>query len=116
MEIQYRSKSGRLYIKVEGANQKEVFKKLASAQEVFEADDLCGVCGSGDIRFRVREVTKGNKTFDYFELACGKCFARLAFGQSNDTISLFPKRKDENNNYLPNRGWYKYQPKEGGTE
>lgn len=111
MEIQYRSMSGRLFIKVEGANQKEVFEKLASAQEVFEADDKCGCCGKPNIRFRVRHVAKGNKNFDYFEMSCMDCYARLAFGQSTDTISLFPKRKDESGGYLPNHGWAKYQPK-----
>jgi hypothetical protein len=110
MEIQYRSKSGRLFIKIEGANMKEAFKNLASAQEVFEADDLCGCCNSPDIRFRVREVSKANKTFSYYELVCQKCYARLAFGQSQDTVSLFPKRKDENGESLPNRGWAKYKP------
>ncbi len=108
MEIQYRSRSGRLLIKIEGANQKEAFKNLASAQEVFDGDDTCGVCNSPDIRFRVRTVSKSNKSFDYFEMACHHCFARLAFGQSQDTTSLFPKRKDENGEWLPARGWYKY--------
>jgi hypothetical protein len=110
MEIQYRSVSGRLFIKVEGASQKEAFKNLASAQEVFDGDDACGCCGNQHIRFRVRTVTKGSKSFDYFEMYCPQCSARLAFGQSQDTISLFPKRKDDNNNWLPARGWFKYQP------
>ena len=112
MEIQYKSRSGRLLIKVDGANQKEAFKNLASAQEVFDGDDTCGCCESADIRFRVREVTKANKTFDYYELVCGKCGARLSFGQSQDTVSLFPKRKDENGEYVKTRGWYRYQPKD----
>lgn len=91
---------------------KEAFKRLASAQEVFDGDDTCGMCNSADVRFRVREVTKANKTFDYYELVCGKCFARLSFGQSQDTVSLFPKRKDGDGNWLPNRGWSKYVPKD----
>lgn len=112
MEIQYRSASGRLFIKVEGANQKEAFRNLASAQEVFDGDDACGCCGNKDVRFRVRTVTKGKQIFDYYELTCPKCYARLAYGQSQDTVSLFPKRKDENGEWLPNHGWSKYQPKE----
>ena len=111
MEIQYRSRSGRLLVKIQGDNQKEAFKNLSSAQEVFDGDDTCGCCGDADIRFRVREVAKGTKTFSYYELVCHKCFARLAFGQSQDTVSLFPKRKDENGEWLPNRGWSKYVPK-----
>ena len=112
MDIQYKSRSGRLLIKVDGANQKEAFQHLASAQEVFDGDDKCGACGSDDIAFRVREVTKGTKTFSYYEIACRKCFARLAFGQSQDTVSLFPKRKDENGEWLKDRGWARYQPKD----
>ncbi len=112
MEIQYRSQNGRLFIKVEGVNQKEVFEKLASAQEVFEADDKCGCCGKANLRFRVRHVPKGTKTFDYYEMVCQDCYARLAFGQSTDTVSLFPKRKDEQGEWLPTRGWSKYVPRE----
>jgi hypothetical protein len=111
MEIQYRSMNGRLFIKVEGANQKEVFERLASAQEVFEADDKCGVCGGNNLRFRVRHVAKGKQNFDYYEMVCTApgCHARLAYGQSTDTVSLFPKRKNEAGDWLPNRGWAKWQ-------
>ena len=112
MEIQYRSASGRLLIKVDGNTQKEVFEKLASAQEVFDSEDKCGVCGKTNIRFRVRHVAKGSQAFDYFELLCHDCNARLAFGQSTDKISLFPKRKDQENNWLPNRGWAQWKPHE----
>jgi hypothetical protein len=111
LEVQYKSANGRLFIKVDGNTQKEVFEKLAAAIEVFEAADKCGCCGS-TIRPRVRHVAKGNKTFDYYEMACQepRCHARLAFGQSTDTVSLFPKRKNETGEWLPNGGWSKYQP------
>jgi hypothetical protein len=112
MDIQYRSASGRIFIKVDGQTPKEVFERLAVAQEIFDGDDKCGCCGKTNIRFRVRHVSKGSKTFDYFEIACQDCYARLQFGQSTDTVSLFPKRKDEAGNWLPNHGWSKYQPKE----
>ena len=108
MECQYRSRNGRLYFKVEGGTQKELFENIADLQEIFESDENCGLCKSTDIRFRVREV-KGNK---YFELRCLACNAQFAFGQNKDMKSLFPKRKDDDNNWLPNRGWFKWQPKE----
>ena len=40
MEIQYRSRAGRLLLKFSGANQKEAFKMLAGAEEVFDGDDV----------------------------------------------------------------------------
>ena len=112
MKCHYRSATGRLVFEIEGSNQKEIFEGIAGLQEVFEADDSCGHCGNKDIRFRVREVTKANKTFKYFELACPKCYAKLAFGQSQDTVSLFPKRFGEDKQPLLERGWSKYIPKD----
>lgn len=107
MEAQYKSHNGRLMFKIEGGTQKELFENIADIQEVFESDSVCGMCRSADIHFRVREV-QGNK---YFELRCGACNAQFAFGQNKDMKSLFPKRKDDQGNWLPNRGWFKYTPK-----
>lgn len=113
MEAQFRTRSGALFIKFEAPNQKALFEELARHQEVFDSDTHCGCCGKPNLRFRVRNVTdKKNPTrkYNYYELACLDCGARLSYGQSNDQVSLFPKRTDENGNWLPNRGWYKYQP------
>lgn len=110
-EVHYRSANGRLVFKIEGGSDKDIFAGIARVQETFEADSSCGLCKSADITFRVRDVTKGNKTFTYHELRCQACGGRFDFGQNQDMKSLFPKRKDENGNWLPNRGWYKYQPK-----
>ena len=52
----------------------------------------------------VRSV-EGN---DYYELRCGNCGGILSFGQHKKGGTLFPKRKDDNNNYLPNKGWHKW--------
>lgn len=101
----------KLIIKFESANQKEVFQNLAQLGEVFSISE-CGACGSKDIRHAVRTVPSGKQNFVYYELHCQKCRARLSFGQSTDTVTLFPKKKDESGEYLPNNGWTKYQKKD----
>jgi MinD superfamily P-loop ATPase len=97
----------KLIIKFDGANQKEVFQNLAQLGEVFSISE-CGACGSKDIRHAVRTVPSGKQVFTYYELHCQKCRARLSFGQSTDTVTLFPKRKDDEGKYLDNGGWTKY--------
>jgi hypothetical protein len=114
MRAHYRTANNRITFEIEGGTTKEVFEGIAGIQETFEADSTCGCCGGAAIAFRVREVAKGNKEFKFYELVCAApgCRARFAFGQSTDMKSLFPKRKDENGNWLPNRGWAKYVAKE----
>lgn len=103
MKVKYKV-SDKLEFELEGSGQKEVFKELALIQEIF-GEEKCGLCGSSNIRFIVRTV-EGN---DYYELRCADCGALLAFGQHKKGGTLFPKRKDDDGNYLPNRGWHKYQ-------
>ena len=76
---------------------------MATIQEIF-GEEKCGVCGSTNLRFVVRNVESN----DYFELRCVNCSALLAFGQHKKGGTLFPKRKDDNNNYLPTNGWHKW--------
>jgi hypothetical protein len=102
MKLKYKVNE-KLEFELEGNGQKEVFKELSTIQEIF-AEDACGVCNKKDIRYIVRNVD-GN---DFYELRCIDCGAVLAFGQHKKGGTLFPKRKDENNNYLPNRGWHKW--------
>lgn len=94
-------------VEVEGDGQKDLFKELASVEEIF-GEDKCGMCGKSDIRFIVRNVDSN----DYYELKCLNCYATLSFGQHKKGGTLFPKRKGEDNEYLPNNGWYKWQPKD----
>src|SRR5512146_1197673 len=110
MEVQYKSRKGRFFFKLEAATHKELFEGIADLQDIFEADDACGMCGKQNIRFKVRESKKGNQVFKYFELVCGDCGARFDFGQTQAGGSLFPKRRDAEGRNLPNRGWYKWQP------
>jgi len=102
MKVKYKI-GDKLEFELDGAGQKEIFKELALIQEIF-AEESCGLCGSKDLRFIVRNVD-GN---DYYELRCNSCGAILAFGQHKKGGTLFPKRKDDDGNYLPNRGWHKW--------
>ena len=102
MKVKYKV-SDKLEFELEGAGQKEVFKELALIQEIF-GEEKCGVCGSQNIKFVVRNV-EGN---DYYELRCSDCGSILAFGQHKKGGTLFPKRKEDDGKYLPNRGWHKW--------
>ncbi len=99
--------SDKLMISFDAANQKDIFQQLAKLSEIFSISE-CGACKGKDIRHVVREVPSGKQVFTYYELHCQKCRARLAFGQSTDTETLFPKRKDDDGKYLDNGGWVKY--------
>jgi len=107
MKVVYKA-SDKLQFELEGSGQKEVFKELATIQEIF-SEEKCGVCGCTNIKFVVRNVDAN----DYYELRCtdSKCGAVLSFGQHKKGGTLFPKRKDDDNNYLPNKGWHKYTGK-----
>ena len=103
MKIHWYSHDRRIAVEVEG-DMKEVFKQLASVQEVFDAESACGCCNSANIRYNHRN-NEGN---DYFEMVCNDCRARFQFGQiKKDKDALFPKRRD-NGKLLPNGGWDLY--------
>lgn len=95
--------NNKLQFEVEGSGQKELFKELATIQEIF-GEEKCGVCGKDSIRFVVRNIDDN----DYYELKCSDCGSVLAFGQHKKGGTLFPKRKDDDGKYLPNKGWYKW--------
>jgi hypothetical protein len=123
-----------LMLKVEGAKQKDLFKAIASAAEVF-GERSCGLCGSSDIRITWRTATRveGKKveTFEYPEYKClavhdGKrCGGVLSMGTINDeTGTLYPIRKLVNGErpatkdekkagnggtHGTHRGWYRWK-------
>jgi hypothetical protein len=78
---------GKILIKVEAESQKELFRQIAQAQDIFDIEMKCGACGSLDIHFQVRSI-KGN---DFFELVCPKCNAQFKFGQHKVGGTLYPK-------------------------
>jgi hypothetical protein len=112
-----------LSIESEKESVDELFKEISTIQETFE-DTKCGVCGSTDIKFVVREA----EGFEFYEMHCKdtKCRARLSFGHSKENKKLYAKRcetetqgknkgkakRDENGKaiWLPNNGWAKYVP------
>ena len=118
-------------VKVDGNNPQEVFQSLAVMQGVFSTEK-CGCCGSDDLKYVARKAQgQKNKVYEYLELWCNKCHARLSFGIS-DEGQIYPKtrisqlaveksesdkkRAEENEKYakenygmLMNNGWYKYK-------
>lgn len=109
MKATYTTRNQQVTFHIEGDTPKAVWKELSAIQEVFDAEHTCGVCGSTELRFVMR-VSTGDH--EYYELHCLKleCRARFAFGQAKKGGGLFPKRKDEDGKFLPNRGWAKYSP------
>lgn len=97
-----------LSLEIEAADQKTLFQEMAKHQEVFSHTN-CGACNSPNIRHVVRKVTQGKKNYEYFEIHCQKCRARLAFGLHQEGGTLFPKKKDEAGNWLPNNGWVRFE-------
>lgn len=116
MQAEYQV-SNKLKITLDATSQSDLMQQLSTISEIF-GHNQCGACHKPDIRFVVREVAKGNKKFKYHELHCQNtgCRARLAFGQHNEGGTLFPKRKDDEGNYLPNNGWVKYKPEDKQEE
>lgn len=110
MKLLYTTRNGRMTFEIEGKDQTEIWKQLASLQEVFE-DLVCTKHGKSDdnVRFVVRE-NEGN---EYFELRYvgndPKLFGcKKAFGQHKKGGGLFPRRKDESGSYLPDNGWVQW--------
>ena len=112
-------------IELDLPKQKDLFKAMASAHEVF-GEKECGLCKSTNIgpiwRTATKMVGKKQEFYDYPEYHCRDCRARLALGTINDdTGTLFPIRKllpngqpagkDEKDKavYGSHNGWSKYK-------
>ena len=102
---------GKLNVAFESETVRELWKQLATFQEVF-GETTCGKCGSENLRFVVRE-NDGN---EYYELRCVDCGARLAFGANKNGGGLFPRRIDADGNWLADNGWQKWNPKTKSLE
>lgn len=122
-------------IKVAADTQKELFKEMASAYEVFN-EQRCGLCGCKFIEMCVR---KNKDEEDFYEYQCrglvegepGKpklpCRAYLYVGSNKKGGHLFPVRKlveagpeagkpcREKGAFGRHNGWTRYrgQPKDG---
>lgn len=111
MKIRYQDSNGSFSVELEGDTQKDLFSNLAKFQEIF-GETSCGKCGSTNLKFVVRNVDDN----EYYEIRCLDCGARLQFGCNKKGGGLFPKKKDENGNWLPDRGWVKYNKSTGKNE
>ena len=105
MKVKYTNGNGRIVVELEGETQVEVVEQLAAFQEIFD-ESVCGKCQSENLRFIARSVDDNM----YYELKCMDCHAKLAFGKTKTGGRLFPKRKDKEGNWLPDRGWVKWNP------
>lgn len=105
-------KNGNLELEAEGTTHKEVFREIAAGWEEVFSSEPCGNCKKTLIRFRVRNVEKNKKKYEYFEKLCLSCGARLSYGQHQEGGTLFPKRKDSEGGPLEHRGWVKWTGKD----
>lgn len=110
MKVTYIVKNKNLKFEFEAENHQAVWKELSQIQELY--DDM--TCKKFDmetdnVRFVVRHDAEEN---DYFELRAmepGKLYGcRKKFGVTKKEKALFPKLKDENNEYYPDGGWRKW--------
>jgi hypothetical protein len=99
---------GNLVIELEEEKQRDLFRAIASAQEVF-SERRCGKCQASDLMFRVRT---NRDEQEFFELVCLRCRAVLEFGVHKTGGTLFPRRKggDEGKDFLPDHGWVRWDP------
>jgi hypothetical protein len=117
MKLQHTTKDGRMTVEIEGETQAEVWRQLASFQEVFEDNT---VKRDGEVDDCIRYVVRTVGDDEYFEKQyCGnnsKLFGvKKSYGQmKKEKGRLFPKNKDKDGNYYQNNGWVKYD-KESGT-
>lgn len=86
-----------IIVDIEAEKQKDLFKAIASAHEVF-GEKQCGLCESTHIvpvwRTSTKVTGKKVETFEYAEYHCKDCRARFSLGVINDqTGTLFPIRK-----------------------
>ena len=94
-------------IKCEAETTRELVAQVAHLSEVFQFSK-CGICGAP-----VRYVTRTAQSFTFYEVKCTdtrRCGAALKLGQPKANPDwLFPSRKDQNGNWLPNDGWTIFQ-------
>ncbi len=103
MQIIYRNGSG-VEVRLDGETVRDVYQKLANVEEIFQ-ETTCGKCMNEDVTHIVRTVDDNN----FYELRCNACRATLSFGCHKSGGTLFPKRKDADGKYLPDKGWVVWQ-------
>ena len=113
MKVQFVTGAGKsLRFEFDCADIKDVFVQMAPVQEIFEAGKACGACQSENVRVETR-THDANR---FYSFRCTDCGAQLDLGQTRDGTRLFARRKDKDDNWLPDNGWYKWQGQRGGEE
>lgn len=123
MKLTYTTKDNRFTVELEGNSDKELFRKLAHFQEIFEDTPSANIDGKsvtgGDVSYRVRKAKytdeKGKeKEAEYFEklVTSGPLvWFKKSYGVLDDgSDNLFPKRpaEDEQSIVRGNNGWHKF--------
>lgn len=97
-----------LIIEVEEDKQVDLFRSIASTQEVF-GEAKCGKCNCTELQFITR---KNSEEDEFFELKCKKCFAVLQISQHKKGGGLYPNRTSKDDagerTYLPDNGWVRW--------
>lgn len=133
MNLQFKV-GDRIIVTLDPGKQKDLFKQMASAHEVF-GEKCCGLCKSKDVYFawRTSSRVEGKKvtTYEFPEMRCSntECGARLTYGTINDdTGTLFPQRRllpngkppgkidKDQAKYGDHQGWTKWRPNKGEVE
>ena len=104
MSVRVSMVMGSAKVEVEAPDAKEAVKELSSYIDFF-GESTCGLCQSTDVVPRHR-VAQG---YDFYEMVCRACGAKLSFGQTREDNKLFPKRKDNQGNWMDNKGWHKFE-------
>lgn len=112
LSVQVNSK---MTVKLDVSNQKDLIRQISQLEEVL-SNTTCGACKSENTRFVTRNAAgEKNKVYEFFEVKCNECNSRLSLGCHQEGDTLFPKRKNEAGEWLPNSGWVKFEraaPKE----
>jgi len=124
VKLTYVTQDGRMTVEIEGNSDKELFRKLAHFQEVFEDVPAAKIgdklVEGGNVLYRVRKAKytdeKGKeKEAEYFEklIANGPlAWYKKSYGVLDDgTDNLFPKRPDpeDKNLEIGFNGWHRYK-------
>lgn len=107
-KLRIQTRSG-TWFECDATNHEDAIKTLSMWGEMLTEPD-CGRCGCKDLIPKHRRAQQ----YDYYHLECRnpECGAQLAFGQLREGGGVFPKRKDQNDNWLPHRGWYHWKERQ----
>jgi hypothetical protein len=104
VRAQIKIRSGQIIVEVDGQTFRELVRGMSEVLEILQIDE-CGCCGSTEVRPSYRK----SGGYEFYELLCEKCTATLNLGVRQVDGRLFPRRKDDEGNTLPNGGWKVYR-------